>query len=199
MRGNSMNYIKKTLSFIRNCVEIYIPVASFSIMFVTFIAQVFFRYVLRQPISWAYEVTVVCYLWTVILGACLAQRKNSHVTFTLVYDRLSLKGKALCSFLGNLIIAAAFAVSLVPSIKYIDFIKIQETSVLHVGMNIIYAPYILFLFFILAYILADLYKDFIIFTGLGSNKAEDKMPDRTSTENMEIIESTLGKENENGI
>ncbi|MDF2615553.1 MAG: transporter small permease subunit [Sedimentibacter sp.] len=185
-----MNNIKKILSFIRNCVEIYIPVASFSIMFVTFIAQVFFRYVLRQPISWAYEVTVVCYLWTVILGACLAQRKNSHVTFTLVYDRLSVKGKALCSFFGNLIIAVAFAVSLVPSIKYIDFIKIQETSVLHVGMNIIYAPYILFLFFILAYILVDLYEDFMVFTGLSGNNAADK---------IEIIESTLGKENENGI
>jgi TRAP-type C4-dicarboxylate transport system permease small subunit len=145
---------------------------------------------MRQPISWAYEVTVVCYLWTVILGACLAQRKNSHVTFTLVYDRLSLKGKALCSFLGNLIIFTAFAVSLVPSIKYIDFIKIQETSVLHVGMNFIYAPYILFLIFILAYILIDLYEDFMVFSGLGGKKAEDK---------IEIIESTLGKENENGI
>ncbi len=96
-----MKGLKKGALVLRDIVEIYIPVASFVIMFLVFILQIFCRYVLRQPLQWAYEVTVSCYLWTVVLGACLAQRSHSHVVFTLIYDKLGVKGKAITSFLGN--------------------------------------------------------------------------------------------------
>lgn len=189
-----MEKLKKIFTFLRNCVEVYIPIASFCIMFSVFIFQIFCRYILRQPMPWAYEVTVTCYLWMVVLSACYTQREKSHVTFTLVYDKLPVKGKAICAFLGNLIIAIAFAVSVVPSIKFIDFMKMQETSVFKIGLNVVYAPYILFVVIILIYTLVDMYKDFLVFTGIGGEKAVKDLLDETKAEYQEAIDMALKQE-----
>ena len=189
-----MEKAKKLLEFIRNFVEVYIPVLSFVIMFVVFVIQIAARYVFNNPLPWAYEITVTCYLWTVVLSACYAERSRSHVTFTLVYDALGIKAKAVCAFLGNLIIAVAFAVSIVPSIKFVSFMKMQETSVFHIGLNIVYAPYILFLIFILIYTLSDMYNQFMVFTGLGGQAAVDKMLNNTKNETQEAIENSVNQE-----
>ena len=189
-----MEKAKKLLEFIRNFVEVYIPVLSFVIMFVVFVIQIAARYVFNNPLPWAYEITVTCYLWTVVLSACYAERSRSHVTFTLVYDALGIKAKAVCAFLGNLIIAVAFAVSIVPSIKFVSFMKMQETSVFHIGLNIVYAPYILFLIFILIYTLSDMYNQFMVFTGLGGQAAVDKMLNNTKNETQEAIENSANQE-----
>ena len=189
-----MEKAKKLLEFIRNFVEVYIPVLSFVIMFVVFVIQIAARYVFNNPLPWAYEITVTCYLWTVVLSACYAERSRSHATFTLVYDALGIKAKAVCAFLGNLIIAVAFAVSIVPSIKFVSFMKMQETSVFHIGLNIVYAPYILFLIFILIYTLSDMYNQFMVFTGLGGQAAIDKMLNNTKNETQEAIENSVNQE-----
>lgn len=189
-----MDGFKKAYSFLRNCLEVYIPIGSFCIMFLVFILQIFCRYVLRQPLAWAYEVTVTCYLWMVVLSACYTQREKAHVSFTLIYDSLSVKGKAVCAFLGNLIIAVAFGVSIIPSFKFIRFMEMQETSVFKIGLNIVYAPYMVFVIFIFVYALMDLYKDFMVFTGLGGEEAAKQLLDETKAEYQEAIDAALEQE-----
>ncbi|MFV0441827.1 MAG: TRAP transporter small permease [Lachnospirales bacterium] len=186
--------MKKAFNFLRNCVEIYIPVSSFCIMFIVFIYQIFARYVLDKPAPWAYEVTVTCYLWMVVLSACYAQREKSHVTFTLFYDKLSVKGKAICDFLGNLIVSFAFGISIIPSIRFVDFMKIQKTSVLQVGLNYVYAPYILFVVIIFIYAICDMYRDVMIFTGLGDKKYEEDLLSSTKSETQEAIDNSINME-----
>ena len=86
---------KKAFGFVRDCVEKYIPSIALAALFIIFCYQVFMRYVLRQPQAWAGEVEQSCFLWLVLLGACYAQRMKAHVTFTLLYDKLSIKGTCL--------------------------------------------------------------------------------------------------------
>lgn len=186
-----MGKLKGVLKFIKKMVEVYIPVISFLIMFVVFIVQVFSRYVILRPIPWAYEVTVTAYLWLVILGAVFAQRDNAHVRFTLFYDKLTVKNKTICAFIGNLLMAIAFIYSFIPSLKFINFMKIQETSVLHLSLRLIYAPYIFFLLFIIAYILIDMYDEFLVFSGIGGKDSERKLLEGSKTESLEIIEDAL--------
>ena len=100
--------MKKVGGFIRNCVEQYIPAAAFVILFVVFVFQVCMRYVMRAPQAWTTEVEQSCFLWLVMLGACYAQRVKGHVTFTLVYDNLGIKGKAITAMLGNILITFTF-------------------------------------------------------------------------------------------
>lgn len=185
-----MNGLKKFLLTLRDIVEIYIPVASFVIMFLVFILQIFCRYVLRQPLQWAYEVTVSCYLWTVVLGACLAQRHHSHVVFTLVYDKLGVRWKAITSFLGNGLIAFALIYSFVDSVKFIDFMKMQKTSVLKIGLNFVYMPYVAFMVLISIYLLIDMYKDARVFLGKASREeVQERLKENLSEAELAIEEA----------
>lgn len=163
-----MKPLIRTRDILRDIVEVCIPIVSFCIMFIVFVAQIFSRYVLRAPLAWAYEVTVSCYLWLVVLGACLAQRERAHVVFTLITDKLPLRWEAFCTFLGNLLIVVAFTWSFLPSVDFVAFMGRQKTSVLRIGLNIVYAPYIPFLAFTILYMLRDLVRDFKVFTGLAA-------------------------------
>ena len=189
-----MDVLKKAGRFLRNCVELYIPVAAFLIMFVVFVVEIAARYLFNKPLAWAYEVTVMCYLWLVIFGACFAYRDRSHVTFTLIYDKLGVKGKAVCAFLGNLLMFIAFAAMLVPSIRFISQMKMQVTSVFKIGLDIVYLPFIPFMFIMIAYFLYDMYVEVMAF--LGSPKHIDLMLNSTKNETEEAIEMALSEDTE---
>ena len=81
---------------------------------------------------------------------------------------MPLRLQAFCIFLGNALITFAFVWSLIPSIKFVDFMAMQKTSVFKIGLNIVYAPYIPFLAFHILYMLRDAILDFKVFTGLAS-------------------------------
>jgi len=185
-----MKSLLKTRDILRDIVEIYIPVACFVIMFVIFIAQIFSRYILRAPLAWAYEVTVSCYLWLVVLGACYAQRNRSHVTFTLLTDKLPMRLQAAFIGLGSLLIAFAFIWSFVPSIEFVDFMKAQKTSVLRITLNIVYAPYIPFLAFNILYMISDVILDFKVAFGLASQDEIEKYRKLNMNEVELAIESS---------
>lgn len=191
--------MKKVFNFLRDCVELYIPIAALLIMFVTFVFQIFSRYILNSPVPWAYEVTVMCYLWMVVLGACYAYRDRSHVTFTLFYDQFGTKAKAFIAFLGNLLMLIAFAYMFLPSCDMImNQMNKQVTSVFKIGLNIVYFPFIPFMIIIMLYFIYDLYIDFMVFTGLGGEKFEKKLLAESKSEAEEAIEAALAEEKEGG-
>ncbi len=185
-----MNSLIKTRDILRDIVEIYIPVATFVIMFVTFVLQIFFRYILRQPLAWAYEVTVSCYLWLVILGACYAQRDHGHVTFTLITDKMPIRGRAFCTFMGSLLICVAFAWAFVPSLKFVLMMKMQKTSMLKIGLNIVYFPYVVFLALTILYMLRDMILDFKVWTGLASDEDRKRYMKLNASEVEQAIEAS---------
>jgi C4-dicarboxylate transporter, DctQ subunit len=54
--------------------------------------SVFFRYVLRNSISWAIELPVFCFSWLVFVGAGVLLREDDHIKFNLInYDPFSNK------------------------------------------------------------------------------------------------------------
>ena len=189
-----MDGLKKVGKFLRNCVELYIPIAAFLMMFCVFVIQIAARYVFNNPVPWAYELTVIGYLWMVVLGACYAYRDRSHVTFTLVYDKLPVKGKAVCGFLGNLLMAIALVAMFVPSCQMINQMKIQVTSVFKIGLNFVYLPFIPFMIIILLYIASDMWLEFQVFTGIGGEAAVKKMLDETKNETQEAIDAAMAQE-----
>ena len=190
-RSFTMDALKKIGKFIRNCVELYIPVAAFVIMFCVFVFQIAARYLFKSPVQWAYEVTVMCYLWMVVLGACYAYRDRSHVTFTLTYDLLPVRGKALCGFLGNVLVFIAFVAMFVPACKMINQMQIQETSVLKIGLNIVYSPFIPFMIIIMIYILMDMITELKVLFGIGGEEAVKKMLNETKDEAQEAISAAM--------
>lgn len=155
-----MKSIFKTITKIRDIIEIYIPVIAFMVMFLTFILQIVMRYIFKYPLTWAYEITVIGFSWTVILGACYAMKHRTHVTFTLIYDSLSKKKAAIIRALGNIIIVIAFIALIVPSYKYVTFMNFQSTSVFKINLSLVFMPFIYFLISIILYTLEEIIEDF---------------------------------------
>ncbi len=140
----------------RDIIEIIIPSISFAITFTVFVMQVISRYVLNHPLTWAYEITVWGFAWTVILGACYAMRARSHVTFTMIYDALPLKTAALLRLLGNILIIIGLAVLIVPSCNYLKFVAFQKTSVFRIPLTVLFCPFAYFLCSIIGYATTDI-------------------------------------------
>ncbi|MCP4396293.1 MAG: TRAP transporter small permease [bacterium] len=152
-------FFKKTGSFLLDLFEIYIPSVAFSIMFVVFVLQIFFRYFLNRPLTWPYEVTIFAFIWTAILGACYARREGVHVVFGLVYDKVSPKTQVIFRLIANGLIFIAFLVALKPSYEQVMFMAFKKSTVLKIPFHIAYSPYVVFVVLILGHTLYDLVID----------------------------------------
>lgn len=149
----------KLINILRNVIEIYISIFAFTVMFLTFIIGIIARYIFNHPLTWTYEVSVIGFSWAVILGACYAMKTDSHVKFTLIYDRLSRKKGAVLRLIGNLLIFVAFILLIVPSAKYVAFMDFQSTAVFHIKLSWIFAPFVYFLISIIIYTFNQLMED----------------------------------------
>lgn len=186
--------MKKAGKIIRDCVEIYIPCVCFAVLFLTFLFQVFMRYVMRNGQPWTTEIEQACFLWVVMLGACYAQRCRGHVTFTLVYDVLNVKGKAITAMLGNMLITFTTAITFIPSLRYIwgQFERQQMTTILKIPKAIVFFPYVVFLGFILAYAVMEIYEDIKVLRG--DQDYIDHMLEMSKSEAEIAIEESLAQE-----
>lgn len=153
------------LRFVQDCIEIYIPSALFFIMFITFCIQIFTRYFFDFQYEWTYEFTVLGYMWTSILAACYAGRVRDHVSFTLLYDKLSPKGQLACTILGNLIMVVAFGLMFGPCMEYINFMAIKTTPILKLTFQTAYFPFMVFLLFSTLYLVRDTIRAVLLFAG----------------------------------
>lgn len=165
-----MNTIKRVFYILRDVIEIYVPLMAFAVMFLTFILQIVARYVFKYPLTWAYEITVIGFSWSVIFGACYAMRSRSHVKFTLIYDMLTGKKAAVLRMLGNLIILVAFVALFIPSIEYVKFMDFQSTSVFKIKLSWIFSAFIYFVISMVGYTLSEIVEDVQIL--LGKNKID---------------------------
>ena len=138
--------------------EIYIPAISFSLLFIAFLIQVFYRYFL-VPLTWPLEFTLMMFVWTTLFGACYALRDNSHVKFTLIYDNATPKVKYWMRIIGNLLILSSFIIAFVPTYNWVQFMSFKKSNVLKVPMNIVFFPYIIFMIIVIGRIAFKLYTD----------------------------------------
>ncbi|MBQ6123099.1 MAG: TRAP transporter small permease subunit, partial [Clostridia bacterium] len=57
-------------------------------IFVLGLCQVFWRWVLRDPIIWSEELIQLTYVWICYLGWAIAERKDSHIRITAILNML---------------------------------------------------------------------------------------------------------------
>ncbi|MFA6681938.1 MAG: TRAP transporter small permease [Sphaerochaeta sp.] len=158
--------MKKVALFLRDVLEIYIPILSFTVLFLTFILQVFFRYVLNNPLTWTQDAIVIGFCWTVILGACYTMRKKGHVQFTMLYEAYSPKVAAWARLAGNLLIIVTFILMVIPSFRYAFFLGFQKTPVLRVSYTWIFLPFTYFLLSVIGYTIAPVIEDWKVIRGI---------------------------------
>lgn len=66
--------------------------------------EVFLRYVLRQSLPWAEEMPKYLMIWLTFLGASLVTRRDSHVGFTTVLEKLPPRARRWFVLVGRLLV-----------------------------------------------------------------------------------------------
>jgi len=114
------------------------------IMFVAFIVQIVFRYFFNFPVGWSSELSVITWLYMVLLGSAFWLKESEEIRFDLVSGSLGPRGRRA---VGMLVAAAAvvlFAMSLPATIKYVAFMKVESTSYLKIRLDLLYSVYVVF-------------------------------------------------------
>jgi len=135
-RKLSIRRISNTLS---NLLGTIIPNISFTIIFLTFMLTIISRYVLRTPISWSYEISILAYMWTMFFGVGKAIKRGEHVVFSLVYDKVSPKMQVVFLILTDILLIVLIGIAFIPSIHSL-LGKRMVTGVLKMPYTVVFSP-----------------------------------------------------------
>lgn len=150
--------MKKSFKIILDVIELYTPMAAFVVLFTVFMLGIFFRYFLA-PLTWTLELSLICFIWTALLGGLYAKRNDSHVKFTLIYDMVSSRTQLWMRLIGNGLLLTAFSMGFYPSLSYVLFMGFKKSNVLKIPMDIAFVPFVVFMAFMIGRLVHDLYKD----------------------------------------
>ncbi len=121
-----------------------VAVALMALMFVSFLLQIGFRYLLNQPLGWTDEVTVLCWVWVVLWCAAFVLSDQDEIRFDIVYGNVSTGTKRAFSAASSSALVALFLVSLPATWQYVAFMKREHTAYLHMRFDVLYAVYVIF-------------------------------------------------------
>lgn len=131
------------VDWIRRCAEIIVA-ALLGIMFLAFLIQIVFRYAFNFPIGWTSELSVITWLYMVLLGAAFWLRESEEIRFDLVAGSMGPRARRAIGILIAAATVALFAMSLPATIKYVAFMKVESTSYLKIRLDILYSVYVAF-------------------------------------------------------
>ncbi|SLN26691.1 TRAP transporter small permease [Roseisalinus antarcticus] len=139
--------------------------------FCGFIVQVFWRYVLNNPLAWTEEFVMICFIWTVFWAAAFLVPVREHVSFDVVYDMAGPRTRRRFDMITLAAIVVAF-VWLVPyTWDYLQFLTRKKSPVLRIQMHWIYGCYMLF---VSAFALQSAWRLYEIFRAGPETEAEDR-------------------------
>jgi TRAP-type C4-dicarboxylate transport system permease small subunit len=135
--------LRKALSWLRRRAE-NILALMLAVMFVAFIIQIAFRYLLNFPIGWTSEVTVIMWLWLVLWGAAFVVTEDEEIRFDLIYGAASPPTRRVMSAIAAAALLGLYLFSLPAVVDYVTFMKVQATAYLRIRFDYLYSIYVIF-------------------------------------------------------
>lgn len=114
------------------------------LMFLAFIVQIVFRYFFNLPVGWSSELSVICWLYIVLLGSALWLREGEEIRIDLLTGAVSPRARRVAEFVVAVATIVLFAMALPATIKYVAFMKVESTSYLKIRLDILYSVYVVF-------------------------------------------------------
>lgn len=139
-----MSKVRKVYEKVSDVIEVYFPSVTFVALFLSYVIMILYRYIFNAGVNKVYELSMILFVWTVILSASYSSRVDNHIMFTMFYDKLSPKTQHIFHLIGDAAIVAALIMILPHTIEAVSFLKIKKSSMLKIPFNIIYAPIIVY-------------------------------------------------------
>lgn len=135
--------LQRAVEWIRRRAE-NIVAALLGVMFVAFLVQIVFRYFFNFPVGWATELSVVAWLYIVLLGSALWLKDGEEIHLDLVTSAVGPRVRRVIVFLVAVAAVVLFGMALPATVKYVMFMKVESSSYLKIRMDILYSVYVLF-------------------------------------------------------
>ncbi len=124
--------------------------AMLALMFVAFILQIVFRYLLNLPIGWTNEVSVVLWIWLVLFGAAFVVREEEEIRFDLIYSAVGPGTRRVMLLISATALILLYGVSLPAVWDYVTFMRVESTAYLKIRFDWLYSIYVIFVVAVIA-------------------------------------------------
>lgn len=121
-----------------------VAVALIATMFVSFLLQIVFRYLLNKPLGWTEEVTVLCWVWVVLWGASFIVAADDEVRFDIVYNLVPPGVRRGFTIVSSVAMIVLMALSLPATWRYVIFMRREHSASLGMRFDYLYSIYVLF-------------------------------------------------------
>ena len=150
-----INILKRLRSFAN-----FITATMLAVLFFTFLLQIFSRYILKAPFGWTLELCLILWLWIVFFGCSFAVRDQDHVKFDIFYYATPKKVQLVFSIISAIGVIVIMGYSFLPTIDYIDWMKMRKTTTVKIFNNKIPLSYIFSVYgiFLLSVIIQYIWK-----------------------------------------
>lgn len=115
-----------------------------AVMFLAFIAQIVFRYVFNFPVGWSSELSVIAWLYMVLIGSALWLKEGEEIRFDMLASAAGPRTRRVVGFVVAAAAVVLFTMALPATIKYVAFMKVESTSYLKIRLDILYSVYVVF-------------------------------------------------------
>lgn len=122
--------MKSIFKIISNILQIHVPAISIFILFLSMFLQVILRYGFKHPSPELFEISSYTFVWTVLLGAALANRFRNHIKFDIIYNKFPKKIQLLIDIVFDSLFCFLLLISLSPVIKQAIWYRIIKSEVL---------------------------------------------------------------------
>jgi C4-dicarboxylate transporter DctQ subunit len=120
-----------------------VAVVLLATIFLAFIVQIVFRYLLNFPVGWTSELSTVAWIWLVLWGAAFV-REDEEIRFDIIYGSVGPTARRLMLALTAAALVVLYTISLPAVVDYVTFMKVQETSYLDIRFDLLFSIYVVF-------------------------------------------------------
>ena len=140
-----MSTLTKALGLLRQAAE-QVAALMLVVMFVCFMLQIVFRYLLNYPLGWTHEVSTLMWLWGILWGAAFVLRERDEVRFDIIYTAVGGRVRAVFTVITGLALVGLILAALPATISYVTFMRVERSAYLGVRMDLLYSIYLIFAF-----------------------------------------------------
>lgn len=113
-------------------------------LFVSFLIQIVFRYLLNLPLGWTVEFVSIAWLWGILFGYAFVVRESDVIRLDILYAALPRWARRALDVITGTICAGIFLWTLPQVWGYIDFMSIEKTSYMKIRFDYVFAIYVPF-------------------------------------------------------
>ncbi|RMH50991.1 MAG: TRAP transporter small permease subunit, partial [Alphaproteobacteria bacterium] len=113
-------------------------------MFVVFILQITFRYLLGWPVLWTVEWVTIAWLWGILLAFAFVLTPGEMIRLDILYNAAPRGVCRATDVFAGLVTAAIFAWTLPYAWNCVIFMKIERTAAFLWRFGLVFAVYIPF-------------------------------------------------------